>query len=165
MRVFFSTFNICIENLVADLFKYDLFYPVLKLCANLVSNFHYQEFNGDRKQIQQELTISAIVGCKCRIDGDWKEYLGPLGMCTMKANESIQFSDIHGGDVEHRTHFSDWREALQKNPKQGVVKYRDKPFFTYYASVEYKDGLPWLVRVRLDFTPSKNIIIKKQNKQ
>lgn len=125
----------------------------------------YQEFNGDRKKIQQELTITAIVGCKCRIDGDWKEYLGPFGMCTMKANESIQFSDIHGGDVEHRTHFSDWREALQKNPKQGVVKYRDKPFFTYSASVEYKDGLPWLVRVRIDFTPSKNIIIKKQNKQ
>lgn len=124
----------------------------------------YQKFNGDRKKIQQELTITAIVGCESRIDGDWKVYLGPLSMCIIKANETIQFAGSNNS-LDHRVDFSDWREALQKNPKQGVVKYDDKPLFKYYASVEYKDGLPWLVSVRVDFTPSKNIIIKKQNKQ
>lgn len=131
--------------------------PAQSILKEIVREW-YQTFNGDRRQIQQHLTAAAIAGCR----GEKGTYMGPLSMCIEKAQQTIQFTS--GCESALSDPVFDIHDDLLEHPQTGIYEYDGKVIFTYTTSVEYKNGLPWRVKARVDFTPSKSIIIKRQNK-
>lgn len=127
----------------------------------------YKKHNGHRDKIMHELHKGAAFGVR-RYDGAYivQNHInlkGPLFQCLYKAAEHIQFCGIEGAsnDIDdisfcHLTHQWD------RTPCHGTYSdYNGRKFHYAVTIIPDQDGLPYIVKVRLDFTPGKANIIKK----
>ena len=56
------------------------------------------------------------------------------------------------------------REGLSLTSGKYRTGRKERALFEYETSIEWKNGLPYKVSCSVDFSPSKNIIIKKEEK-
>ncbi len=117
----------------------------------------YKEHNGDRKailrELQKELIIDTINNC-LKNDADKQiEFTGIFGQCPSNCFSRQNFAEQW---VKHPTHGTfTIRNGFGETPS---IK------MEYTIGITYDDrGLPHVIRYKIDFTPSKKYIIKKQN--
>lgn len=115
----------------------------------------------DKKRIAQELSKGVMGGF---VDNN-KVYLGPLAMCFDAAQKNLMYtrngytSPLPNYDAWDLNMWSKWMES----PLSGTISI-DELSFKYSTSIEWKEGLPWKAWARIDFTPSKSIIVKHKDR-
>lgn len=124
-----------------------------QLAADLV-----RKHINNKKEIAKSLALFAISG----FAGDKGYYFGPLVLCLEDAYSNLQVSrNGYINDLPNFAWHPSFREKWLQSPTQG--SYTDNDVSLKYAtSIEWKDGLPWKVKARVDFTPSKSILIKRK---
>ncbi len=119
----------------------------------------YQASNGDRKQVEKKLYAAAILGLDNRRYDEGVFYYGPLMMCLLDAQRAVSMSiDGRIEDVFQDIDYND-TNLLEKSPAKGTI-YSEK--IHYETRVEWKDGLPWKVKARIDLSLIKDILLKKE---
>ena len=120
------------------------------------------EKNGEAK-IKRLLQIAALFG----VSVDDKSYVGPWNMCMMEAYTNLLYS--HNGRL-HKLRSNEYSGMVnemingEKNILSGrVEETRYFPAYNYQVSIEDRNGLPYKVKCVIDFSPSKNKLIKKQD--
>ena len=120
------------------------------------------EKNGEAK-IKRLLQIAALFG----VSVDDKSYVGPWNMCMVEAYTNLLYS--HNGRL-HKLRSNEYSGMVnemingEKNILSGrVEETRYFPAYNYQVSIEDRNGLPYKVKCVIDFSPSKNKLIKKQD--
>lgn len=114
----------------------------------------------DKSLVKRALILGALIGR----DG----YIGPMQVCLLMAQSHFAYINPCGNRQDH--FFSEksipWVEWCNREvPKyeSGIIKESGStPGYTYQCSMTWKDGFPYKVRCRLDFSISKKRLVKKQ---
>lgn len=121
----------------------------------------------DKAFLKRALIMGALIGC----DG----YVGPWQVCMLKAEANFNYTGSCGIKESFWGRYTTpWHEnAREINGKPHVPNYEvgviDKgsygPGYKYECSISWKDGLPYKVRCKLDFSPSLKYLVKKEGKK
>ena len=116
----------------------------------------YQASNGDRKQVEKQLYAAAILGLDNRRYDEGVFYYGPLMLCLLDAQRTVSMSI--NGRIKDVFQDIDYDETglLEKSPAKGTIQN-----IHYVTRVEWKDGLPWKVKARIDLSLIKDKLLKK----
>ena len=134
----------------------------------------YKESNGNRKVIADKLANAAMWGIETR-NAEYKAtcYAGPLSLCIIEVNKKVRMPEdglvfcmhyhhpcnslFSPGDFSRNTY-----RNIEKSIMQGTMEGRNGAAFHYSSSIEWKDGLPWKVKARIDLSPIKDKLLKKE---
>ncbi len=133
----------------------------------------FREFNGDTKKIKRALTVAALNGFAHpdflqpypRMDDVSTNYVGPWRECARILNEQYEISgkkdiEIVGVDFAHGDWAYQCKEAELLNGTR-EHRYRGLLKVVHTCIIEWKNGLPYKAKVKLDATPSKSKLMKK----
>lgn len=124
----------------------------------------YRDYNGNKQKIKQELEVSALLRLP---EGYDTLYVGPLILCCIEANKKLQITDGNG-DIRQVCRgwiCNDLKHTIKERKQSmvsGVVNDGDMPLFTYSTSITWKGPIPYKVAVKIDFSPARENIIKRQ---
>ncbi len=90
-------------------------------------------------------------------------YAGPMSLCCAEAYKNLVYVDDNYTRKLCDSCFPSMEEWM-KSPTKGTHTCRNVTL-KYETSIEWKDGLPWKVKARIDLTPSKSVLIKRTNEQ
>lgn len=113
----------------------------------------------NKKRAAQLIAAEAMYG----FYKDGCVYAGPMSLCCAEAYKNLVHVDDNYARTLSDSYFPSMEEWM-KSPTKGTHTYRDVTL-KYDTSIEWKDGLPWKVKARIDLTPSKSVLIKRTNEQ
>lgn len=124
---------------------------------------------GEKDEVKKVLEVAAAIGGSTPSGGKYvgprgEKYVGPLQLCLIEAAARLQFrEDGRARNMHLRSFLRNIAEG--KRGINGTYKGdSDLPQFTYTTEMTWEGGLPSKVKCRVDFTPSKAILLKKESK-
>lgn len=113
---------------------------------------------GNKESVKKALEAAALIG--------GGEYVGPLQLCLTDAKNHLKFrageNDVQNLDIG--SFIGDISEGKQKISGKIRDQYRHQlPAFTYESEITWQEGLPLKAKCRIDFTPSKAKLLKKED--
>lgn len=126
----------------------------------------YRE-TGQKNDVKIALETAALLGItkEDKYNSDTQYcYVGPLQLCMLEAARNLQFRE--GSRVEDISvpcfyHDLESGEVGLSGEHKGDLYH---PAFSYQTEITWKDGLPSHAKCRVDFTLSKDIILKRTKK-
>ncbi len=124
----------------------------------------YEATNGNRDAIMEKQAKAAILGLKdysfpC---SDRCNFPGALMLCLTEANAQILLTDgKKSATLNDYTIPWELEKLWDDGNTNGTFSLQEQPLFHYTTSVEWKNGLPWKAKARIDFSPAKSRIIKR----
>ncbi len=122
-----------------------------------------RKFNGDPQKIKRHLMCMAIFGKQDVLSYHSEE--SPWFLCAQQLNEQYEVAGCSEEVVEMRD--SSWTDVCtEKELLEGVhvQSYRGANRVKHTIRIEWKDGLPYKVRIKLDASLDKAKILKKKAK-
>lgn len=123
----------------------------------------YKSHNGDSESVRKLLTFSALWGLRSDFNNS-EYYLGPFFLNFIEIDKNILIAGSHGsapdfvsddlGAIKERLN-----ACIGKSQMSGRIEWSNGAL-NYQTSIEWKDGLPWKVKARIDLTPMKNKLLK-----
>lgn len=118
-----------------------------------------RKYINNKKRAAQLIAAEAMYG----FYKDGCVYIGPMSLCRIEASKNLEHVYDNDTEVLGSSYFPSMEEWME-SPTKGTHTYRNVTL-KYDTSIEWKDGLPWKVKARIDLTPSKSVLIKRTNEQ
>ena len=134
----------------------------------------YKESNGNRKVIANKLANAAMWGIVTRnAENKTICYAGPLSLCIIEVNKKVRVPEgarVFSAFYYHPCYSlfdpyylsKNTYQNIEKSIMQGTMEGPNGAAFHYSSSIEWKDGLPWKVKARIDLSPIKDKLLKKE---
>lgn len=126
----------------------------------------YQDNNGNRDAIRNNLSLVALWGSPAGSKNAY--YMGPFFLCLIEIDRHVLMTGTWPSRLGSLAHdmCNELQEAIRQSKTSGKMDvFRCEGVFNYQFSIEWKDGLPWKAKVRIDLTPLKDNLMKKTKKQ
>ena len=125
----------------------------------------YQDNNGNRDTIRNNLSLVALWGSPAESENAC--YMGPFFLCLIEIDRHVLRSGKRSSRLTSTSRAVGMCRELQKAIRQSKTSgkidvLRGEVVLNYQFSIEWKDGLPWKAKVRIDLTPMKDKLLKKQ---
>lgn len=121
---------------------------------------------GDPDMVEKYLTLGAIYGMVARLpEMDNKEllYIGPASMCFDEIYKNVVVVGTRVVDEVPSPHEC-WIKEFKYPLLKGTFK-KDPYCYNYEYRVQWRDGLPYKVYAKVDLTPMKDKLLKKENNE
>ena len=147
-----------------DITAYQAVIPARTMLKNKAIKW-YKDHNGNRDTIRNNLSLAALWGSSA--ESGHAYYMGPFFLCLIEIDRHV----LRSGKRSSRLASVDrvdgmchkLREAIRQSKTSGKIDvFRGEVVLNYQFSIEWKDGLPWKAKVRIDLTPMKDKLLKKQ---
>ncbi len=122
---------------------------------------------GQKNEVKIALETAALLGItkEDKYNSDTQYcYVGPLQLCMLEAARNLQFREGSSvKDISVPCFYQDLEsgEVGLSGEHKGDLYH---PAFSYQTEITWKDGLPSHAKCRVDFTLSKDIILKRTKK-